>query len=140
MKRPFLFFACLLLVSGPAFSESSTGLTMRYHITPEADGFSRLDTVTGALSHCGKQGGIWRCADFSEGRSVSDHDFPSLRDEATALKAEIVRLSERLAVIEQRLEAMNAAPAIEDESLSFAERAMQRFVKMIKTLKNEQAG
>ena len=140
MIRPFLIFACVLLFSGPATSENSTGLTGRYQITPEKDGFTRLDTATGALSHCGKQDGIWRCAVLGEARSDPDRDFLLLREEAAALNAEITRLSERLVVIEQRLDHSGPAPAVAGESLSFAERAMQRFVKMIKTLKNEQAG
>jgi hypothetical protein len=140
MIRPFLIFACVLLFCGPATSENSTGLTGRYQITPEKDGFTRLDTTTGALSHCGKQDGIWRCAVLAEARFDPDRDFVLLRDEAAALNAEITRLSERLVVIEQRLDSANPAPAIEGDSLTFTERAMQRLVKMIKTLKNEQAG
>jgi hypothetical protein len=140
MKRPFLIFACVLLFSGPATSENSTGLTGRYQITPEKDGFTRLDTATGALSHCGKQDGIWRCAVLAEARSDPGRDFILLRDEAASLNAEIVRLSERLAEIEQRLDSSNPAPNVAGDSLTFAERAMQRFVKMIKTLKNENTG
>jgi hypothetical protein len=148
MIRPTLILASVLFCSGLATAENSISSTGRYQVTPDEDGFARLDTATGALAHCGKQEGIWRCAVLAEARFDIDRDILLLRNEVASLNAEIARLSERLGEIEKNLDTSGAAPAVADESpvkaeaetLSFAGQVMQRFIKMIKELKSTETG
>ena len=42
----------------------------RYAVQPSADGFIRLDTETGAVSHCGRREGVWFCEKLVEDQTA----------------------------------------------------------------------
>jgi len=150
MLRQTLTIAWVFLLAGPTIAEQATSTTGRYQISPDDDGFVRLDTTTGALTHCKKQEGVWRCEILAEERPDFDGDIESLREAAAALNAELSRVTERLGVIEESLSTTGAVPpvtidpAIEDrekdldQTSSLAERIMQRLFEMIRELKGEE--
>jgi hypothetical protein len=150
MKRPILLLVGTLLLAVPALGQDSALPLGRYQIAPDADGFVRLDTRTGALTHCGKRDGAWRCDVLAEERSDLVERVAALRDEMASLTAGLDRLASRLSTIEDKLGApaaappSTAAPLVDgdekelDEALSFAERLMKRFFELVKELKSEE--
>lgn len=143
MIRATLFVAFGLLLGHSAVAEDAGA--GRYQIAPDGDGFVRLDTETGALAHCDRSDGVWRCAVVAEDRSAVDRRIVELQEELAALRGDLTALSERLAALEEGEE---EAPATSDnlaesekefdEALSFAERMMRRFFDMVRELKNEE--
>jgi hypothetical protein len=143
MIRAILLVAGGMLLSWTAAAEDA-GLG-RYQIAPDGDGFVRLDTETGALAHCDRSDGVWRCAVVVEDRSEVDRRILALQEELSALRADVDDLRERLAEFEAGEEAQPGTSDETseeeekefDEALSFAERMMRRFFDMIRELKNE---
>jgi hypothetical protein len=149
MHRPILFLAALLSLpiaasgqNAPAAGEDASAPSGRYQIAPDEDGFVRLDTRTGAMTHCGKREGAWRCDVLAEERSDLEQRLDALAGKVDALSAEVARLAGRLATVEAKAGA-SAAPSPEareedfDEALSFAERLMRRFFELVRELKSE---
>jgi hypothetical protein len=151
MHRPILFLAIVALFATPGLAEDAASPSSgRYQIAPDEDGFVRLDTRTGAMTHCGKQEGAWRCDVLAEERSDLVQRLDALAAEVGTLSAEVARLTGRLAAVEARPGAaplpdarLPAAPSPDvrekefDEALSFAERLMRRFFDMVRELKSE---
>jgi hypothetical protein len=159
MHRPILFLAALLSLpiaasgqNAPAAGEDASAPSGRYQIAPDEDGFVRLDTRTGAMTHCGKREGAWRCDVLAEERSDLEQRLDALAGKVDALSAEVARLAGRLATVEAKAGAsaapspdaqLPAAPSPEareedfDEALSFAERLMRRFFELVRELKSE---
>lgn len=150
MKRSILILAGALLLAGSAMAEDAVSTSGRYQIAPDGDGFVRLDTESGALTHCDKSEGVWRCRTIVEERSDLDLRIMALGEDVASLRSELGGLAERLGAIEESL-----APSLEnppaaavpspearerefDQALSFAERMMRRFFDMIRELKNEE--
>lgn len=150
MKRSILILAGAFLLAGSALAEDAVSTSGRYQIAPDGDGFVRLDTETGALTHCDKSVGVWRCRTIAEERSDFDRRIVALGEDVASLKSELGSVTARLGAIEESLARSEedppaaATPSPEarerefDETLSFAERMMQRFFDMIRELKNEE--
>jgi outer membrane murein-binding lipoprotein Lpp len=147
MHRPILFLAALLSLAAPAAGQETPAPSGRYQIAPDEDGFVRLDTRTGAMTHCGKREGSWRCDVLAEERSDLEQRLEALAGKVDALSAEVARLADRLAAVEAEpgaAQSPGAAPSPEareedfDEALSFAERLMRRFFDMVRELKSEE--
>lgn len=144
MIRAILLVVGGLLLSCSAVAEDAGPAPGRYQIAPDGDGFVRLDTETGALAHCDRSDGVWRCAVVVEDRSDVDRRILALQEELAALRADIENLKERLAEFEASEGArsgtgdeMSEEEKEFDQALSFAERMMRRFFDMIRELKNE---
>lgn len=141
--------AMLVIVGGLLLGPAMASDQGRYQIAPDGDGFVRLDTETGALSHCERSDGVWRCAVVVDDHAEIDTRIIALQEEMASLTAELEVLSDRLAALEESLEKTDRSPSGGglseeqeqelDEALSFAERMMQRFFDMIRELKNEQS-
>ena len=104
----------------------------RYAIGPSADGFVRLDTTTGAVSHCIQAGGVWRC----EPLAADD----TLKSRIDALAAEVKRLSAAVAALDARVAGIAPVPApvvgeAEAPRNAFARQAVGRFLDMVRRLK-----
>lgn len=134
-----------LLLALPALAEDSAR-PARYAIEPAEEGFVRLDTATGAASHCAKADGIWRCAAVADERKVLDAKIASLTDEVASLSADLKRVKDELvrarAALADAEAAVAAPPApspVATKPTSFTAALMQRFVKMVRVLKGLEA-
>lgn len=135
--------AIALMAQAPAPSAG------RYEIAPDENGFVRLDTETGAMSHCVKRGDAWHCDVLAEDRTEADARLESLQRELETLTKTVDALAARVATLEAGRSggskdepAAGAAPTDPeiDRALSFAERLMQRFFDMVREFKAEEQG
>jgi hypothetical protein len=129
-----LFAITLALVLASPAGAAEAG---RYVLKDVDGGFIRLDTETGAVSHCRSRDELWRCEPVADAQA--------------ALQDEINRLAEENAALEQRLadletpdgEAGTGAqlqlPSDEDfdRIFGFFERFMQRFIDFARSLKED---
>jgi hypothetical protein len=144
MRLYVLIVAGAVLGAIPSLAEEApTPPAGRYQIAPDEDGFVRLDTETGAMSHCTKRDGAWQCDVLAEDRSASDARIEALVREVEALTKKVEELAARLATLEAARSGDSptaGAPPSDpelDRALSFAERLMQRFFDMVRELKTE---
>ena len=134
MTRALTWIVLSLLLAGAARAE-----TGRYVLEQVEGGFIRLDTQTGAVSHCRTRDELWRCE--------------LVADAQAALQDEIARLAEENAALQQRLAERTepgtergAGPALElpseedlDRVFGIFERFMRRFMDFARGL-NEEPG
>ena len=139
----------LLAIAGaaivvPAAAEDSAPPAGRFQLTSGADSsFVRLDTRTGAVSHCRQSGGVWRCDPIMDS---------GLADRLTALSDKVDRLSTELDRLSLRVDGMGAgagtrAPAAattaDDRAgarpTGFVRAAVYRLLDMIRTIKHGRA-
>lgn len=130
--------ALAFLVSALGFSAQAQEVAPagRYDLVPVEGGALRLDTLTGAVSLCGDEGGAVACRPVRQDQSGSGESPPGAVDRLAALEA-------RVAV----LEAQNAAsgPALSDEEAvdrvaDLAEKMMRRLLGIVRELKGEMEG
>lgn len=141
MRRTATTILAAALFALPAVSGAEEA--PRFSVQADADGFVRIDTVTGAVSHCARREGVWRCEPFAEERAAVD-------TELARLAGEVANLSARLAALESELAALKAgAPVVgpltpEEEKLEramgFSEVLMRRFFGLVRELKRDQSG
>ena len=131
-----------LLLALPALANDSA----RYAIEPAEEGFVRLDTATGAASHCTRTNGVWRCAAVADERRTFEATIAALTEKVAALTTEVTRLKAELgearaalAEAEAALAAPAPTPTVVAEPAGFAETLVQRFVKMVRVLKGLEA-
>lgn len=112
--------------------ETTTG---RFEIEASVDGFVRLDTETGAVSHCRRRDDVWRCEILAEDRSAIE-----------AVAAEFKALNDRLDRLSARLDAMEAAraevvapppEAPAEPKPGFAEQLIESLFQLVRDLKSE---
>jgi hypothetical protein len=135
MTRIFSVFVPPALVLGLALMLAGTAAAAeagRYVLKDVEGGFIRLDTGTGAVSHCSVRNDNWRCEPVADAQA--------------ALQDEINRLAKENAALEQQLAELTdgeprSAPSIElpsDEDLDrvfgMFERFMQRFIDFARSL------
>ncbi len=128
-----------LLLALPALAGDS-GRPARYAIEPAAEGFVRLDTATGAASHCTKRDGVWHCAAVADEKRTFEATIAALTDKVAALTTEVTRLKAELGEARGALAEAEAAlaaptPTVVAERAGFAETLVQRFVRMVRVLK-----
>lgn len=106
----------------PAAAQDAQAPAGRFQLAPgEGDGFVRLDTRTGAVSHCAQDQGVWHCAPI---------DDPVAAERLKALTARVDRLSGAVDALSSRVDKLAAtaaapapsagAPAIPEASASAA--------------------
>lgn len=125
MRKTIAGLAFILpLVIGGASSAEGEG---RYQMERNADGFVRLDTVTGEMSVCKEASGQLTCR--------------MAADERAAFEQELDRLTKRVEALEkaQRLGAFADKPRLPtdeeiDRTMGIMERMMRRFMDIVKTL------
>ena len=127
MRSVVLLAAALAIASTiPAFSDE----TPRYRLERTADGFVRMDQVTGHISVCTEQdtGLVCRMA----------------VDDRAAYEADIVALEHRVTALEDKMAALNGAPAnaVDKEaefetSLNQMERFFRRFLGIVREFSDE---
>ena len=97
MRHRALILAAMLLAA-PALAGDlpAGGAGGRYVIGPARDGFVRLDTATGAASHCAVTDGTWRCEPLPG-------DDAALKSRVDALSADVARLTAAVSALDARL-------------------------------------
>ncbi len=152
MRRPLIVIAGILVAVAPAIANEAALGAGRYQIAPAEDGFTRLDTATGSISHCGKRAGVWQCEPL-------DTTDDALRVKLDELSGAVERLSDDLDVLGARVEALAArldalanrtaanvrsTPEEQarraDEALNFAEKVMRRFFDLVREMKRAEEG
>ena len=67
VRRLSFALAGVVALAAPAWSEgpvtpaAAPAGAGRYALNAARDGFVRLDTATGAVSHCSQEAGVWHC-------------------------------------------------------------------------------
>ena len=132
-----------------AQSESAQpGPPGRYAIVPAGEGFVRLDTQTGMVSHCGRQEGHWRCEPAVESSGEVFAALESLDEKLVALGEQVGDLSVEIARLRQRTETLEKATIRSDEAklspteqeemdrvLRFTDQVMRRLFGMAAEMK-----
>ena len=128
MRRLIVAFAGLLLAA-PAFAADE--FPGRYTLGQSADGFVRLDTETGAVSHCAPQDGVWHCAPLAAESSAISKKLDALSANVTRLTAAVAALNARVAAL-----APVGQPAPQAFGQSVTEKIVGRFLAMVRRLKH----
>ncbi len=146
-----------LLCSGLAASaQRAPNEAGRFTIAPQDDGFLRLDTRSGAVSHCRKDpAGEWSCMPFNEGEAARNDAIAALEKRMATLSAELDALRADLARLRGETGAVTPPPpapsmpqpeaeksTLPDEAeleraLSFMEIVMRRFLTMVQEMKQD---
>ena len=141
--RSLLAALAALAFIGPALAQDAKPGPGRYAIEPSMDGFIRLDTTTGAVSHCNRREGVWHC-------DVIVEDAAGLSAEIGKLSAEVAKLAGEVADLRSRVEVLDghaaagSGPVVSedaeaDQAKGFAERLMQRFFGLVREMKRDSA-
>ena len=124
-------FALLLALAAPAAAQEPP--PARYAFAPTEAGALRLDVVTGEVSLCVGDGAVPSCTRLSEATHTN--------------AGEIMRLTDRVAALEARLEALEFAGAgalpddeAMDRVMALTERMMRRFFAMVRDMKRDMEG
>ena len=153
-----------LLVAGTAMGEDVKPVS-RFAVQPSDDGFVRLDTRTGTVSHCGRRNGVWFCEKLVEDQTALEQEIDALRaridtlskqietlatrvpaasasaeQDQTAIKQEIDALRARMDALSKQVEALatrppSSPPAI--ESPGFVTKLMHRLYALVRRIKGE---
>ena len=131
-----------LAVIVPAAAQDSAPPAGRFQLTPGAgSSFVRLDTRTGAVSHCRQESGVWHCQPIMDS---------GLADRLSALSGKVDHLSAGLDSLSLRVDKLAAevgkqAPGASADGgdaakpKGFAQTAVYRLLEMIRTLKHGHA-
>jgi hypothetical protein len=128
-----LAIALVLFSAAPAFAEDSAAQG-RYTIGRSPDGFVRLDTATGAASHCRLRGGVWRCDPLPV-------EEEAMGARLEALTVEVAKLSASLALLRSRLSEQDSSlavppPQASDAPKGIAQQVVARLMKLVHVLKH----
>lgn len=128
----FVPAALALMLVGPAGAAEG-----RYVLKDVEGGFIRLDTETGAVSHCSVRNETWRCEPVADAQAALQDEINRLAQEKAELEQQ---LSERDYAQPDRTPSLDL-PSDEDLDRVFGifERFMQRFIEFARGL-NEDTG
>ena len=122
MFRPLMLIAAVAVAvpALPVASQEQPATAGRFLLTSDSNqGFVRLDTKTGAVSHCGQQDGTWFCEPLAEAGLTAE--LAALNDKVADLSAGLERLSARVDDLAARpVAAPNAMPAMRPPGTSNA--------------------
>jgi hypothetical protein len=146
MRRVVFALAGCLSVT-PLFGQEAVPEAGRYAISANGEGFVRLDTESGAISHCDLQDGVWYCAPLIDDPSAVDRQLGLLSEQVSELSRQIGLLAEDLDTLQGRIEAAETAesPAIRrpardgPQAPGFAEQVMRRLFDLVREIKLEEA-
>ncbi|HEY7764968.1 MAG TPA: hypothetical protein VIB38_08250 [Aestuariivirgaceae bacterium] len=121
------------LLAAPALAEESGRFVLK-----EADQntFIRLDTFTGAISHCSSAAGEWNCRSVKDDRAALHEEIAGLRKENDELKERLAKRSDERG--EQRLTMPSEADI--DRWLALVEKYFERFLSLIRRLEQKEDG
>ena len=126
----------LTITAGLILVSATVGLAQdiapgRFAIEPSVDGFIRLDTETGAVSHCYREDDVWRCDVLAEDRSA----IADVAGEVRALNEKLEALAARVEALEADRQA--AAPPEPVAEPGFAEELVRRLFLLVRDIKGE---
>lgn len=111
----------------------------RYAMQPVDGGFLRLDTETGAVSHCAKQGIEFACQPIRDERSEAK-EVDKLRSENAELRAEVKRLTDQIVQAPptdspKKFELPSEQDV--DKAMDYVERMVKKFRDRLKSLEKD---
>lgn len=149
-------------VSGTLAAAQSApdGENGRYSMTPIPEGVLRLDTRTGTVSTCSRNGAGWACYAVPDERSALDAEIGRLQAEVETLKAQLAagptvtgKIDEALpksdslkkdgskaAEGERKLEIPLPSDQDMDRMMSFLEKAWRRLIDMANRVQKDVSG
>lgn len=149
-------------VSGTLVAAQSApdGDNGRYSMTPIPEGVLRLDTRTGTVSTCSKNGAGWACYAVPDERSALDAEIGRLQAEVEQLKGQLAagptvsgKIDEALpksdslkkgepkaAEGDRKLEIPLPSDQDMDRMMSFLEKAWRRLIDMANRLQKDVSG
>ena len=124
-----------ICLATPALSDDALA-PGRYALGPSKDGFVRLDTRTGAVSHCSPTDGVWRCDPLPQETAMTTR--------LNALSAEVEKLSAALAALDARVAGLapigvptaTMQPPSSGTRVSVAGQAIRRLFDAVRRLKH----
>jgi hypothetical protein len=127
--------AAFLAVAASAHAEEG-----RFALSPSRTGIVRLDTATGATSHCAPVKGVWHC----EPLQIESNRLDALATEVAALTAKVAALSARVAALSDKQSGTiapvaDAPPADATLKPNFMREALGRFFAFVRILKHGDA-
>ena len=130
--RLLVVAAMFVALSAPVRGGADSG---RFVLKKVEDGFLRLDTGTGAVSHCAPKSGQWVCTSLAD-------DVAALQRQVENLKRDNARLRKKLDRLQADARGDGAKPARPnlpsdeelDRMLGFFERLLDRFMKFARRL------
>jgi len=132
MRRIALLFATVVVLAGTAAGDELKPGN-RFAVQPSDDGFIRLDTQTGAVSHCGRHAGVWFCEKLVE-------DPTALEKRIDELTARVDALSKSVDALAAHSAAASSPPAQVIETSNFTTKLIRRFYALIRRMKGTDAG
>jgi hypothetical protein len=135
--RVVLILAGLTVFAVTATAEEPRQGSGRYAVLPSPDGFIRLDTSNGSVSHCGKRDAVWFCDTLIEDRTALEKRVAALTAEIAALTTRINALAARLDQAPPPVAAIVPPPTTKApaDAMSFPEKAMHRLFTLVRALK-----
>ncbi|MGE0213483.1 MAG: hypothetical protein AB7S41_17470 [Parvibaculaceae bacterium] len=119
---PALGLAAALALPAAAAEEAG-----RYVLKDVKDGFIRLDTRTGAVSHCLPRTTQWICESVADDRQVLQQEIAKLENDNAALK-------KRVSELESKRGVELPSDADLDRVMGFFERMMKRLIEFARGL------
>jgi len=121
----------LPLSAALAASEERAG---RYVMTETADGFLRLDTVSGDVSLCSDRAGVWACELLPDDRKIYEDEIASLAEENDVLREELGKEPQAAASGDE-----DRLPTDEelDQVFGTMEGITERFARLMKKFQKE---
>lgn len=125
----------------------------RFTMTPADGGFIRLDTETGALALCAKNGDQWACQPMPDSQQSQAREIERLQAENKALKDEIRRMEDVMGLGEpkpgeppvaggERPKGGLELPSEKDvdKAFDYVQRMLKKFQERMRELESGQGG
>ena len=153
--------AAVMATSGGLVAAQSApdGENGRYSMTPIPEGVLRLDTRTGTVSTCTRNGSGWACYAVPYERSALDAEIGRLQAEVEKLKGQIaagptvsgkidealpksdpLKKEPKIAEGERRIEIPLPSDQDVDRVMSFLEKAWRRLIEMANRVQKDVSG
>ena len=138
-KRCVTALLLVMLIVTPVMAQQAA--SGRYTMAPSGEGMLRLDTQTGAVSHCMQDAGRWVCKSIADDRNALENEIDRLSNENQRLRAE---LEKRGLEAPPQVKPEGEAPKswLPDDSrveefMSFFEKIMRRFREYAESMQDE---
>ena len=155
-------FAAAMAISGsPVAAQSAPdGENGRFSMTPIPEGVLRLDTRTGTVSTCTKNGAGWACYAVPDERAALDAEIGRLQAEVEKLKGQLAagptvsgkidealpksdplkKAEPKVAEGERKIEIPLPSEQDVDRVMSFLEKAWRRLIDMANRVQKDVSG